>query len=136
MFVCGMTRKVLCLSVALALLGALPARAALFDDDEARRQIKDLSLRSEERIDTLSKGLIDLLNQIQALREEILAQVTPENHSLGHYFSHLNNGGNSSSASETRFRTQALRHVQAGFDPSIGGADAPSGMSYFDLGLG
>ena len=74
--------------------------------------------------------------KIQALREEILAQVTPENHSLGHYFSHLNNGGNSSSASETRFRTQALRHVQAGFDPSIGGADAPSGMSYSDLGLG
>ena len=70
MFARGMTRKVLCLSVALALLGALPARAALFDDDEARRQIKDLSLRSEERIDTLSKGQIDLLNQIQALREE------------------------------------------------------------------
>lgn len=74
--------------------------------------------------------------KIQALREEILAQVTPENHSLSHYFSHLNNGGGHSTESETRFRTQALRHVQAGFDPSIGGSVSPSDVSYSDLGLG
>lgn len=75
--------------------------------------------------------------KIQALREEILAQVTPDNHSLGHYFSHLNNGGGHSTESETRFRTQALRHVQAGFDPRIGGGPAtPSDVSYSDLGLG
>ncbi len=74
--------------------------------------------------------------KIQALREEILAEVTPENHSLGHYFSHLNNGGSHSSESETRFRTQALRHVQAGFDPRIGGGPSAPDVSYSDLGLG
>lgn len=47
-----------------------PARAGLFDDDEARRQVKDLSIRTNERVDTLSRAQIDLANQIQALREE------------------------------------------------------------------
>ena len=54
----------------LAALGAPQAQAGLFDDEEARRQVNDLSIRSSERIDTLAKGQIDLANQIQALREE------------------------------------------------------------------
>ena len=53
-----------------ALLGASPARAGLFDDEEARRQIKDLSIQTGERIDTLSKAQFELVNQIQTLREE------------------------------------------------------------------
>jgi tol-pal system protein YbgF len=53
-----------------AVFGAHQAQAALFDDDEARRQIKDLTIRSNERLDTLSKAQFDLINQIQALREE------------------------------------------------------------------
>lgn len=60
----------LTLAALLAVTGALPARAALFDDEEARRQIKDLSISTNERIDTLSKAQFDLVNQIQALREE------------------------------------------------------------------
>ena len=60
----------LSLAVLLAVTGALPARAALFDDEEARRQIKDLSISTNERIDTLSKAQFDLVSQIQALREE------------------------------------------------------------------
>lgn len=47
-----------------------PAQAGMFDDDEARRQIKDLTIKSNERLDTLSKAQFDLVNQIQALREE------------------------------------------------------------------
>ncbi len=62
--------KVTRLALLLALLGAHQAHAALFDDDEARKQIKDLSIQSNERIDTLSKAQFDLVNQIQALREE------------------------------------------------------------------
>jgi len=58
------------LAVLIAVVGALPARAALFDDDEARRQIKDLSIQTNERIDTLSKAQFELVNQIQALRED------------------------------------------------------------------
>jgi tol-pal system protein YbgF len=62
--------KVTRLALLLALLGAHQAQAALFDDDEARRQIRDLAIHSSERLDTLSKAQFDLVNQIQALREE------------------------------------------------------------------
>ncbi len=58
------------LALLLCVIGAPHARAALFDDDEARRQVKDLSVRTNERLDTLSKAQIDLANQIQALRED------------------------------------------------------------------
>ncbi len=54
----------------LAALGAQQAHGALFDDEEARRQIRDLSIKVNERIDTLSRAQIDLVNQIQSLREE------------------------------------------------------------------
>jgi len=62
--------KVTRLALLLALFGAHQAQAALFDDDEARKQIKDLSIHVNERLDTLSKAQFDLVNQIQALREE------------------------------------------------------------------
>ena len=54
----------------LAAFGGQQARAGVFDDDEARRQIKDLSIQANERLETLSKGQFDLVNQLQALREE------------------------------------------------------------------
>lgn len=54
----------------LLVLGAPQARAGMFDDDEARRQIKDLSIQVNERLDTVSKAQFELVNQIQALREE------------------------------------------------------------------
>jgi tol-pal system protein YbgF len=54
----------------LAAFGAPQAQAGVFDDDEARRQIKDLSIQTNERVDTLSKAQFELVNQIQALREE------------------------------------------------------------------
>ncbi|MDR2787890.1 MAG: tol-pal system protein YbgF [Candidatus Accumulibacter sp.] len=54
----------------LVALGTPPARAGLFDDDEARRQLNDLTLKFNERVDTLSRAQIELMNQIQSLREE------------------------------------------------------------------
>ena len=69
-FASGLTRSLSTFALLLAVTGALPARAALFDDDEARRQIKDLSTQTSERIDTLSKAQFELVNQIQALRED------------------------------------------------------------------
>lgn len=60
----------LAMPLLLAVLGAPQARAGLFDDEEARRQIKDLSIKNNERFDTAAKGQIELANQIQALREE------------------------------------------------------------------
>lgn len=66
----GWTTRLSTLALLLCVVGAPSARAALFDDDEARRQVQDLSIRSNERLDTLSKGQIDLANQIQALRED------------------------------------------------------------------
>lgn len=58
------------LAVLLAAFGASHVQAGMFDDDEARRQIKDLSIQTNERVDTLSKAQFELINQIQALREE------------------------------------------------------------------
>ena len=58
------------LALLLAMFGARQAHAGLFDDEEARRQVNDLSIRLNERVDTLSKAQIELVNQIQALREE------------------------------------------------------------------
>ena len=60
-------------AVALSLLfafGVQQARAGMFDDDEARRQINDLSIKVNEHVDTLTKAQIDLVNQIQLLRDE------------------------------------------------------------------
>jgi tol-pal system protein YbgF len=54
----------------LAAFGSQPARAGLFDDEEARRQIDDLTARFNERVDTLTKAQIELVNQIQSLRDE------------------------------------------------------------------
>ena len=62
--------KVARLVLLLALFGAQQAQAALFDDEEARRQVKDLSIRSSERFDTLAKAQFELVNQIQTLRED------------------------------------------------------------------
>lgn len=53
-----------------ALLGVRDAQAGLFDDEEARRQIKDLSIKANERLDIVAKGQIELANQIQVLRDE------------------------------------------------------------------
>ncbi|GHU28243.1 tol-pal system protein YbgF [Betaproteobacteria bacterium] len=54
----------------LAVFGTQQAHAGLFDDDEARRLIDDLKIKFNERVDTLSRAQIDLVNQIQSLREE------------------------------------------------------------------
>lgn len=54
----------------LAFFSVQQAQAGLFDDDEARRQIRESSLKTNERLDTMAKGQIELANQIQSLREE------------------------------------------------------------------
>ncbi|GHU05494.1 tol-pal system protein YbgF [Betaproteobacteria bacterium] len=54
----------------LAVFGTQQARAGLFDDDEARKLIDDLTIKVNERVDTLSRAQIDLVNQIQSLRDE------------------------------------------------------------------
>jgi tol-pal system protein YbgF len=58
------------LALLLATLGVQQARAGVFDDDEARRQINNLTIKTNERLDTLAKAQFDLVNQIQVLREE------------------------------------------------------------------
>jgi tol-pal system protein YbgF len=65
---------------AAALVAALPARAGLFDDDEARRQIAETRRHVEAQGQQLArieselidkKSLFDLLNQIEGLKQEI-----------------------------------------------------------------
>lgn len=59
-------------------LAAFPARAGLFDDDEARARIEKLrgdvaeqGKRMETGLETASHGQIELANQIEALKAEI-----------------------------------------------------------------
>lgn len=65
-------------AVLLAAALPLPARAALFDDDEARNRIEQLreQLRVQvtdlgKRADTLSHNQIDFANQIEAIKNDI-----------------------------------------------------------------
>jgi tol-pal system protein YbgF len=58
------------LALLLVTLGMQQVQAGMFDDEEARRQIHDLAIKTNERIDTTAKAQFDLINQIQALREE------------------------------------------------------------------
>ncbi|WP_374682056.1 tol-pal system protein YbgF [Accumulibacter sp.] len=62
--------RVVPVALLLAALGAQQAHAGLFDDEEARRQVTDLSAKSNERLDTVARGQMELANQIQALRDE------------------------------------------------------------------
>lgn len=50
---------------------ALPARAGLFDDDEARQRIEQLRQQTNTRLETTSRTQLDLINQIETLREEL-----------------------------------------------------------------
>jgi len=71
-----LTRRLRCgsaisaVALMLAVFGAQQAHAGLFDDEEARRQVNDLSIKVNERVDTLSRAQIELLNQIQSLRDD------------------------------------------------------------------
>ena len=55
----------------MAGLGTTAAQAGIFDDDEARRQIADLRIKTEARFDQQAKAQLDLASQIQRQNEEI-----------------------------------------------------------------
>ncbi|MFA7292607.1 MAG: tol-pal system protein YbgF [Rhodocyclaceae bacterium] len=55
---------------AVSALAASPAWA-LFDDEEARRQIAELRKNSSERLETQSRAQLDLSNQLEALKAEM-----------------------------------------------------------------
>ena len=59
------------IALLIAALAVGHAQAGVFDDDEARRQIKDLSIKNEARVDQLGKSQLDLANQLQRQSEEI-----------------------------------------------------------------
>lgn len=63
-------RIALAVAAACSLAGAAPAWA-LFDDEEARRQIAEMRARNNERFDTQSKAQLDLSNQIEQLKAEV-----------------------------------------------------------------
>jgi tol-pal system protein YbgF len=64
-------RRLLPLAALLAMSSAVPAQAGLFDDVEARRQIADMRQELEGRIDTTSRGQLELANQNEQLRAEV-----------------------------------------------------------------
>ena len=55
----------------IAALGAAQAQAGVFDDEEARRQVTDLRIKTEARFDQQAKGQLDLASQIQRQADEI-----------------------------------------------------------------
>ncbi|HEX6736105.1 MAG TPA: tol-pal system protein YbgF [Azonexus sp.] len=55
----------------LAALGVTHARAGMFDDDEARRQIADLRIKSEARADQQARAQLELQALIQRQADEI-----------------------------------------------------------------
>ena len=68
--------------VVIALAGAAPAYAGLFDDEEARRQIADVRRQVEAQAKTLEriesqiidrKAVLELVNQLESLKGEIAA---------------------------------------------------------------
>lgn len=54
----------------IAALGASQAQAGVFDDDEARRQLADLKIKTEARFDQMAKSQLELANQNARLAEE------------------------------------------------------------------
>lgn len=75
--------RALRIALAVAALGAGTAQAGMFDDDEARRQIKDLAAKSEARFDQQGKAQLDLANQLSRQAEEI-ARLRGQVESLGY----------------------------------------------------
>ena len=59
------------IALLIAALAVGHAQAGVFDDDEARRQIKDISIKNEARFDQQGKAQLDLANQLQRQSEEI-----------------------------------------------------------------
>ena len=94
-FAPGAVVKATMLGVLLALSAAGPARAALFDDDEARKAILDLRAKmtqNEEaqrarvadlqaQLETARRGLLDLSGHIDGLKSE-LAKLRGQNEQL------------------------------------------------------
>ncbi len=64
-------KRLLPLAALLALSSAGPAHAGLFDDAEARRQITEIRQDLESRLETTSRGQIELASQNEQLRAEI-----------------------------------------------------------------
>ncbi|WP_306605063.1 tol-pal system protein YbgF [Azonexus sp.] len=55
----------------IAALGSSVAHAGVFDDDEARRKIADLQIKTEARFDQQARAQLELAGQIQRQLEEI-----------------------------------------------------------------
>jgi len=64
-------KRLLPLAVILVLSSAGAAQAALFGDNEARRQITDMRQDIEGRLETNSRGQLELANQNEQLRAEV-----------------------------------------------------------------
>ena len=63
-------KRLLPLAAILILSSAGPAQAGLFDDAEARRQITNIRQDLEGRLETTSRGQLELANQNEQLRAE------------------------------------------------------------------
>lgn len=63
--------RALRIALLISAFGAASAQAGMFDDEEARRLIKDLSIKNEARFDQQGKTQLDLANQLSRQSEEM-----------------------------------------------------------------
>jgi tol-pal system protein YbgF len=117
------------LAALLAVLGAGAAHAGMFDDDEARRQIKDLAAKTEARFDQQGKAQLDLASQLARQAEEI-ARLRGQIETLGYELETAKKRQQDFYLDlDTRLRKIEGGSAAAAVDPAPGGNSAPATAS-------
>ena len=116
------------IALLIALLGAGQARAGLFDDDEARRQLADTRIKTEARFDQQAKAQLELSSQIQRQAEEIASlrgQIETLNYELETAKKRQQDFYLDLDTRLRKFETPAANNAAA--DPAATGAAKPAG---------
>jgi tol-pal system protein YbgF len=111
----------------LALAAALPARAGLFNDDEARARVDQLRRELTARIEkneAAQHGQIDLANQMEELRQEV-ARLRGENEVLTHEVEQLQKRQQDLYVD----LDNRLRKLEGGSRPDVHTDSSPGGMT-------
>ncbi|NJD26268.1 MAG: tol-pal system protein YbgF [Betaproteobacteria bacterium] len=118
--------RALRIALAVAALGAGTAQAGMFDDDEARRQIKDLAAKTEARFDQQGKAQLDLASQLSRQAEEI-ARLRGQVETLGYELDTARKRQQDFYLDlDTRLRKIEGGGAAAAVDPAAGGNSVPA----------
>lgn len=134
------------IALLIAALGAGQAQAGLFDDDEARRQLTDLKIKTEARFDQQAHGQLELSAQIQRQADE-LARLRGQIETLGYeletarkrqqdFYLDLDTRLRKieSAAATTPEATEAGAGAKPGVDPARENQDYETSLNFFKAG--